>query len=273
MAAICGKHFLKLEHLHYGYWTSDLPVEMANLHEAQKRHADFLISHIPGGVRTVLDVGCGTGQTAKRLTEMGLRVDCVSPSASLAARARSLLTEASNVFECPYEELDIQQRYDLILFSESFQYIRLEKAIEKSFTLLGPGGYLLIFDVFKTSSNGHVGVGGGHKLGEFYKQMAAYPFELVADLDVTEQTAPNLDLLDDTMKSVVGPVLDESLAFLSGRYPLTVRFLRWKYRKKIQRTYEKYFNGQRRGDFFRRLKTYRLLLYRRQTCLESGVGG
>jgi SAM-dependent methyltransferase len=270
VAAICGKHFLKLDHLHYGYWTADLPVDIANLSEAQRRYTDFLISQVPDGVRTVLDVGCGTGQTAKRLTDMGRRVDCVSPCPALAERARSLLTEASRIFQCPYEQLDIQNKYDMILFSESFQYIRLDTAIEKSFTLLGPDGYLLIFDPFKTTTNGHTGVGGGHNLTKFYERIAAYPFKLLVDLDVTEQTAPNLDLLDETMNNVARPVLDKSLDFMTGRYPLIVKFLRWKYRKEIRKTYEKYFNGQRRSDVFKNLKTYRLFLYRKQDHLEHG---
>ena len=34
IAALCGRHFLKLEHLHYGYWNNGLAVDIANLHIA-----------------------------------------------------------------------------------------------------------------------------------------------------------------------------------------------------------------------------------------------
>lgn len=268
VAAICGKHFLKLDHLHYGYWAGDLPVDIGNLRKAQEQYTEFLVSHVPAGVRTVLDVGCGTGQTARRLMDMGCQVDVVSPSPLLSEQARLHLGQTSQIFECPYEQLETEHRYDMVLFSESFQYIRLEEAIEKTFRLLKPHGYLLIFDVFKTNSNGGRTVGGGHNLVRFYEQIAAHSFELVLDMDVTQQTAPNLDLLDDTLKNVVAPVLNESLAFLSGRYPLTVKFLRWKYRKKIRRTCAKYLNGHRRSEDFRRLKTYRLMLYKKPALLE-----
>ena len=269
LAAICGKHFLKLDHLHYGYWSPDLPVDIANLNKAQQKYTDFLVSHVPGGVKTILDVGCGTGQNARRLIDMGCQVDCVSPSPFLSEQARSLLPETSRIFECPYEQLDTQRRYDMVLFSESFQYISLDKAIEKSCTVLNPDGYLLICDVFKTGADGHGTVGGGHRMAKFHRQMTNWPFVLVRDIDITDQTAPNLDLLDDTMKNVVAPVFEGGLAFLSNRYPLTVKFLMWKYRKKIRRTYAKYFNGQRRSNDFKRLKTYRLLLYRRQTSAQT----
>ena len=41
IAAICGKYFLKLDHLHYGYWTDGLEVDIANVHIAQENYADF----------------------------------------------------------------------------------------------------------------------------------------------------------------------------------------------------------------------------------------
>ena len=35
IASICGKHLFKIRHLHYGYWNSDLDVDITNLHLAQ----------------------------------------------------------------------------------------------------------------------------------------------------------------------------------------------------------------------------------------------
>ena len=50
VGSICGQYFLKLEHLHYGYWTGDIEIDVANLHIAQDEYAKFIISHIPDGV-------------------------------------------------------------------------------------------------------------------------------------------------------------------------------------------------------------------------------
>jgi len=275
LAAICGKHFLKLKHLHYGYWTGNLQLDITNLHIAQENYTDFLVSHIPDGVKTILDVGGGTGQTAKKLIDMGYRVDCISPSPFLNEQIRSLLGNKTRVFESTYEQFQTQYKYDMVLFSESFQYVHLDKALEKTLTLLNNGGYLLICDVFKMNvikmnviKNG--ALGGGHKLAKFHQLMAQYPFELAEDIDITEQTAPNLDIFDDTVRNVVGPVLDSSLQYLANRYPLVVKFLRWKYRKKIERTYQKYFNGGRTSKDFKKFKTYRLFLYKKTPATFPG---
>src|SRR5687767_11118098 len=58
LGIFCGKHLLKTRHLHYGYWPQDLPVKLPNLAKAQQCLSDFILGHIPPGVRTILDVGC-----------------------------------------------------------------------------------------------------------------------------------------------------------------------------------------------------------------------
>ena len=265
ISSICGEYFLKSQHLHYGYWTSNLEVDITNLHIAQENYAKFLISHIPDGVKTILDVGSGTGQIAKRLFDMGYQVDCVSPSPFLTERTRELLGEKSNIFECRYEEIQTEKRYDLILFAESLQYIDLEKALQNTRKFLNNDGYMLICDVFKKDVEGNSAIGGGHKLNKFYDLMTKYPFSPIKNLDITEQTAPNLDILDDALKNVVQPVVHSVLHFLRVRYPSTLKFLRWKYQKQLNKVNEKYFNGGRTGEDFKKFKSYRLLLFKKQS--------
>ncbi len=264
VATICGEHFFKLKDLHYGYWTPDLEVSFANLRKAQENYTRFVISHIPADVRSILDVGCGEGQIARELTDRGYKVDCVSPSSFLTRRAQELLGDACHIFECPYEQLQTDNKYDMALFCESFQYIRLDAALEKTVAVVKPGGYLFICDAFKTGAEGIGHVGGGHQLERFRDRIATQPFELIKDIDITEQTAPNLDMLDDAMKNVVAPVCESGQAFLKGRYPLTMKLLLWKFKKRMNKLHEKYLNGTRRAEDFKRGKTYRLLLYRRK---------
>jgi len=263
IAVLCGKHFLKLEHLHYGYWTDGLEVDISNLHIAQENYTSFLVSHIPDGVKTILDVGCGIGQTARRLIDMGYAVDCVSPSPFLSERAGLLLGQSSRIFKCSFEQMQTERRYDAVLFSESFQYVTLDRGLEQTERFLNNSGYLLICDFFRIDEEENGALGGGHKLTKFHEGIAHYPFKLLVDEDITEQTAPNIDLWDDAAKNVVAPVLDSSIDFLSGRYPLTVKFLRWKYKKKINKMCQKYFRAGRSSEDFRRLKSYRFFLYRK----------
>ncbi len=263
VGAMCGRHFFKIEHLHYGLWTNGLDVDVSNLHIAQEKYTEYLLSHIPAGVKTILDVGCGAGKNAKRLVDMGYKVDCVSPSSFLSERTSELLGQASTVFTCTYEQLQTDRRYDCVMFSESFQYVNLERAIEQTARLLNEGGYLFICDVFKKDVKGKSAIGGGHNLGKFFECVERTGFERIADEDITTETAPTIEILDDAMRNVAVPAMDSSLAYLRGRYPLITKFLCWKYRKKLAKVRDKYMNGRRTSDDFRQYKTYRLFLYRK----------
>lgn len=262
IGSIYSKYFLKSRHLHYGYWTSDLEVDIANLCTAQDNYAKFLISHIPPGVNSILDVGCGTGQIAEMLFDAVYQVDCVSPSPYLSTQARQLLGARSIIFECLYEELETPNRYDLILFSESFQYIKPKEALNKTLGLLNEGGYVLICDIFKRDTPERSILPGGHHLRTFYEVVSQYPLELVKDLDITEQTAPTLDIANDVFNEVVRPSVDLAQQFLNDRYPLMLRCLKFLYRKKLSRLNKKYLSGAKTGENFKKFKSYRLLLYR-----------
>ena len=263
ISSICGKYFLKLDHLHYGYWTSDIGVDIANLHLAQDEYVKFVISHIPDGVKTILDVGCGTGQIAGKLLDMGYEVDCVSPSPFLKKHAGELLGNRSKIFRCLYENLRTANRYDMILFCESFQYIGLEQALSNTDKFLNTGGYLLICDVFKKDINGKGLMGGGHKLTKFYDLIAEYSFKLIENVDITEETAPNIDLLNDAMGNVALPVIDAGIRFFQSRYPIALKFLRWRYRKKIDKVYKKHLDGSRTGENYKKYKSYQFFLYKK----------
>jgi len=272
-AAICGKHFLGLEHLHYGYWPEGLPVNINNLRIAQENYTSFLLSQIPSGVRTILDVGCGSGHTSKRLADRGYKVACVSPSPVLSGKVRELMGDACKIYECKFEDLQTEDKYDLVLFSESFQYMKVRKALDKTLEILNPGGYLLVCDIFRKDVElepGKKGVGGGHLLSRFYGQAVTSSFEQIKDIDITDHAMPNMDLMDDTMKNVVRPIVDSTINFLGGRYPLMSRAIQWFYRKRIGNVYQKYFNGNRASVDFVKYKSYRLLLYR-YTCKVPAV--
>jgi hypothetical protein len=48
---VIGHHFLNMQDLHYGYWPEGLAPLPQNLAQAQANYTDFLMSHIPAGVR------------------------------------------------------------------------------------------------------------------------------------------------------------------------------------------------------------------------------
>lgn len=267
VAEIVARYLFKTEHLHYGYWPADLPVEMGNLRQAQENYTEMILGRIPQGVRTILDVGTGVGALAKRLLAEGYAVDCVSPSPSLTRRARALLGDEQQIFECRYEDLKTDRRYDLILFSESFQYLQMDEALPLSETLLSGEGYLLISDFFRRDTPDRGPFGGGHPLAEFQRRIAARPLRALVDEDITPEIAPNLDLVADFTQQVVAPVKDELLGNLSGRHPLLMRVLKRVFRRHLREADEKYFSGKRSGANFQIYKSYRLLLL--QHCEET----
>jgi SAM-dependent methyltransferase len=260
---ILGKQFLNTEHLHYGYWTDDLDLKLTNLPQAQENYSRFIITQFPDGIENVLEIGPGTGKFVARLMEMGYRVDCVSPSSVLTEYIRDLLGDKSHIFECRFEDLQTENRYDLIVFSESFQYVNLEKALENSSKFLKDGGYLLICDFFKTDTLGKSALSGGHELACFYDLIANYPLEPLKDIDITEQTAPNLDIVNHLLMNAGFPIWNLVIRFLDANHRFVSKLLQWKFRRKIDKIHRKYFSNSRNAENFKKYKSYRLLLYRK----------
>ena len=268
---IFARYFLKTEHLHYGYWPESLDIDICNLPLAQENHSNFITSHIPEGIKTILDIGCGVGLFTLKLVNSGYQVDCVSPYPMLTKRARDLLGDKSHIFECNFEELQTENRYDMVLFSESFQYVDLEKGLQNSFKFLNDNGYLLICDFFKTDAKGKSALRGGHRLNEFYNLISQHPFKSVKDIDITKETAPNLTLVNDFFTDAGLPVWNLVIGFLNRNYFFFSRFLQWKYKKKIEKINQKYFSGKRNAENFAIFKSYRFLLYKKKTDPYTAV--
>ena len=194
------------EHLHYGLWTGLAPIA-ANVGAAQTAYSDKLLALLPAetGLR-ILDVGGGAGETAKRLLAAGHMVEIVVPSAYLAARCRVNAPQAV-VHECKFEDLDVKGKFDVCLFSESFQYIPLPLSLQKAQILLKPLGEIVIGDCFRSEGFKRVGnravVGGGHNLRAFRTAMAKEPLDVVSEQDITEAVAPSIDL-EQALFNVIG---------------------------------------------------------------------
>lgn len=261
---IIGHHFLNIRDLHYGYFPDTLPVEMKNLPQAQSNYTDLLISRVPQGVQSVLDVGCGVGNTARKLLDRGYRVDCVSPNGFLTNVAKQMLEGRATVFETRFQDLATDRRYDLILFSESLLFIRpLEIAFTKALSLLNPGGHVLITDIFAVPAQDKSPIGGGHHLPDFRKTIEQHSFRQVEDIDMTEGIARTFDLLDRTYREAIQPAYHMIFTRITEKFPLAMKFLRWKFRKKLDYYEKKHFSGRRDGASFKKYKSYRLLLYKR----------
>ncbi len=273
IANIFGRYFLKTDHLHYGYWPGDLPVTLENLPKAQDLYADFLRRSIPEGVSSILDIGCGTGHNAEVLLGNGYRVDCVSPSAYLSEIVRKKLGDRGTLYECTFESLPPERKYDCLLFSESFQYIDLDTVFARMPEFLNPGGYVIISDFFRIPGEGTSAMGGGHRLSRFREKLAASPFHLLREEDITENTAPNLQLVNEALQQVAVPIRDLVIDELSNRHRWIWLPGKWFgklfLRRKLDKLDYKYFSGSRNAENFKTHKRYCLFVLKQNSLEET----
>ena len=260
---VLGKGLFKLEHLHYGLWKKGLEPDILNLHIAQDEYCKFIISHIPVEVKSILDVGCGAGAFSKKLVDLGYKVDCVCPTEYQNRLVEKLLGQSSEVFKCKFEDIQTGKKYDMVMFCESFQYIDLDRVIDVAASLVRQGGYMLICDFFKKQSADSCDIKGGHKLDKFMNLLKQSAFDIIEDIDITDQTAPNMDILDRATKEVMIPVVSAAERFFQSRNPIILKLIKWKYRKKIAKAEQKYLRSNRTGKDFAEHKTYRLFVCRK----------
>ena len=260
---LIGKFFLNTEELHYGYWPDDKTATAQNFAGAQARHSQLIIDHIPDGVKRILDVGSGSGSLAQKLINLGYKVDCVVPSEFLAKKIKDKLGKNSIIHVCKFEDLEESQSYDLILFSESFQYVLMEQSINKIVSMLPKNGHLLICDVFHKNVTGVSPMRGGHRWDLFENQISKSSLKQINNLDITVETAPTYDFLNQLLKEVVIPISDISGNYLNSNYPKLSKILKWKYRKKLDKIEKVWYSGELTGENFIKFKSYRLLVYKK----------
>ena len=256
-----GRFFLNTEDLHYGYWPKGKTATIQNFAEAQKAHSKLIIDHIPDGKQRIIDVGSGSGNLALKLINKGFQVDCVIPSEFLAEQVQAKLGNQSTIHICGFEDVPESEKYDLILFSESFQYVKLGESMVKIMTMLNPGGHLLICDFFRRDVLGKSPMGGGHSWQGFQDIITKHPLKMVTDLDITKETAPTIDLLAKFNADVVTPISEMSGEYLIDHYPRITRLLQWKFKKRIEKISRIYLSGAVNGYSFKQFKEYHLLVY------------
>ena len=260
---LIGKFFMDTEELHYGYWPNDKTATAQNFSEAQERHSQLIIDNIPKGVKKILDVGSGSGSLAKKIVALGYQVDCVIPSEFLADKVQQKLDGSSKIHITKFEDLDISSNYDLILFSESFQYVHLIKSIDKILSILDKNGYLLICDVFHKNVSGISPMRGGHRLDLFENEIGKTDLVKKTDIDITLETAPTWDFLNQFLNEVAIPISDMSHSYMKYKYPKLIRFMKWKYRNRLEKIRKVWLSNELTGENFAKFKSYRLFLFKK----------
>jgi len=211
------------ENLHYGLWSPEWDVCAANIGRAQEAYTAKLFELLPSKPIRILDIGGGAGETAKKLLALGHSVDIVIPSAFLAERCRENAPDAT-VHELMFEDFESDQKFDLCLFSESFQYIPMDASLPKCKSLLAEDGMVIVSDCFRTNAffdrtDENAIVGGGHGYQDFRDLVAAQNLDVLFDEDITDQVAPSVDV-EQEMFNVLGYAISRVDAGLATSRPL-----------------------------------------------------
>lgn len=208
---------LKLNSLHFGYWQDCETLTMGALRTAQTKYTDELLSHVPEKVRTVLDVGCGIGDNAIALAKRGFQVTAISPDRN----HKKFFVERPDVVyhNVKFESLDLSEKFDLILMSESQNYFDAGAGFRQCQRYLSLGGYLLICGLFKKSDNGQFTY--IRNVEEHYiDQARCHCLVLRKSIDITENILPTLEYANRLYGQYVLPALDILKQYAEASSPI-----------------------------------------------------
>jgi len=245
-----------LDHLHYGLWNGE-PLTLEGLKIAQDRFTRNLLQWIPEGVESVLDVGCGIGSTALILAEQGYHVEGLSPD---PYHQNAFSTRVGTPFHLGrFQEFHPPRAYDLVLMSESAQYVWLD-SLFPAVARATPGGHFLVADYF--ISNGARGVlaKSGHSLEEFLATAEAAGFTLTRRENITEQVTPTLDLAHSWLERYVDPCLSIIADHAERKRPWLTKPLRWLFRRQLEKAKE--MRQLVDSEMFRLHKQYLILRFK-----------
>jgi SAM-dependent methyltransferase len=110
---------------------------------------DILTSIAPAGPLTLLDLGCGTGEIARRMASRASRVDAIDPSGRMLRKAQSLPAgEAKNIRWVlgRGEDAPLQPPYDLVVAGASLHWMEWEIVLPRIEAALSASGFLCIVE-------------------------------------------------------------------------------------------------------------------------------
>jgi 2-polyprenyl-3-methyl-5-hydroxy-6-metoxy-1,4-benzoquinol methylase len=212
------KVFADTPWLHYGLWLPGETPSMPKLREAQERYVDKLVALLPPAPASVLDIGGGTGAMAGRLHSLGYDVEMLTPSEVQVGIARQELGDTVKVHLSRLEEFSTDRKFDVCLFSESFQYMPLAVSLPKAKAMLKPGGLVVVADCFRSENyKGGRQIGGGHRFTDLAPAVAQAGFRIVSDEDVTAMAAGTILLDQRVYQEVISPIVADASRSIRAR--------------------------------------------------------
>jgi MPBQ/MSBQ methyltransferase len=216
---------LKTEHLHWGYFPDkkfkEEAMTLTGLKEAQLEYTKNLFLFIPGTVRSILDVGAGLGKTAYLLTKNGYQVSCLSNDKYQQTTINQKYP-AIPFIKSKFEDSRLNQTFDLVLMSESVQYLNWPRTLNKLEEVLKPGGFLLTSDYFRKTDNLFYKT---CKVRESFEIANKNKFDLIKEEDITDNVLPTLDFAMYSFDNYILPAANIAGEAISNSTPPLVKYL------------------------------------------------
>lgn len=252
---------LGLEHLHYGLWQADEETNLANLKAAQGRYQQAIIDLLPPPSARILDVGCGTGELSKALQAAGYQLEGLSPDKN---HIDSYAEKVGAPFHhCLFEEFKPTRRYDVIIMSESCQYIAMDKLFAGLAETMNDTAIWIVVDYFVKDGTHGVLAKSGHSYTAFQRAVADSDLTLDYDRDITDAVLPTLDFASDLISrgELALSMLKQRIDQRSYVMSKLVKIILWLARKEIKKLDDNRILID--SAAFQRAKTYRLMRFKR----------
>ena len=104
---------------------------------------------------------------------------------------------------------------------------------------------------------------GGHRLDLFENEIEKTNLIKETDIDITLETAPTWDFLNKFLNEVAIPISDMSHSYIKYKYPKLIRFIKWKYRNRLDKIRKIWLSNELTGENFAKFKSYRLFLFKK----------
>ncbi|HYC59436.1 MAG TPA: methyltransferase domain-containing protein [Thermoanaerobaculia bacterium] len=168
-------------YLHYGLFDNT----NEPLPKAQERSTELLLSRLPPPPTRILEAGIGLGTTLHRLTRIGYDAVGITPDEKQIAVVRERYGDSVDGRCTAFEQFPLPDRFDVIVFQESSQYIDANALFARARELTS---HVLVLDEFAMEPTGEL-----HRYDEFLAAAQTHSFRVTDDLDLSQKAPPSID--------------------------------------------------------------------------------
>jgi hypothetical protein len=205
-AHILCKDYGGFEYLHYGLFEQN----NQDIKIAQQRSTELLFAHLPPSPCRILEVGIGLGTTLSKLLNAGYDALGITPDENQIQYAKNVHGDSFPVFCERLEDFSDGQKFDLILFQESAQYIDTTSLFQAAAKLLRAEGQIIIMD--EISLNQPLSSEPSLPFIDNYITTGnTFGFEVTKQLDLSKQASPQMYLMDSVTRHREGIALELNL--------------------------------------------------------------